>query len=849
LNALTISPSPALRNRSSLLRAGLIVLAYFFAFIMLDLLSQQYEEIQGVVAWYPPAGLLFAFLLVFGIRFGPAVTIALLVSSVFIYRMPQPVSLLFIWAFIISLVYSVAASFLRDRVRFDWKLRKLRDVAWLVFTAIFCSALLAVLSVVSSALSTEMPFAEIPHAIFIWWIGETIGVLTITPFLLFHVMPWVKQFAEGQPIRWFGRQSLPRPTLAATGQGLGIVLIFYWVFGAHVPVEYRPLYLITLPLIWIALQRGIKGAAVAILILNTGVVFAQWLFQFDLVRLGELELIMIINCIVGLLMGAVVTERKLAEATLRQSEDKFKQLFEKSPSGIALMDRDGALREANQSLLEMLDIGKNELVENNFLALAAKLGLDSQERRSDFLERLGKGTQMKELTFPNQKGKQTTIIMQSSSLLPDSAVAPILLIINDITARKQAELENETLSRFPTENPQPILRVEQNGKIIYANLASEPLLRFWNCTVGEYLPLDWRKRVANTSKEGSRTTVEMDIQEQIYSILLVPIADHGYINLYGRDITQQKNAENELRSAKTFLDRIINTIADPVFVKDDQRQFVLVNDALCIMVGRRREELIGEDGDEMFPKEQVAVFRKVDDAVFDTGVENVNEEALSNLSTGEVRTIITRKTRYIDPTGQRFLVGIIRDITERKQAEEEIKKSEGKFRIIFDNASDGMFIVNLETRKFFMCNLMCSTLLGYSKEEFLDLDIADIHPTEDLPFIFEQIEKFRQGKEGVRSDIRFKEKNGGIFEADLSPSFLIIGEKSYLLISFKDITLRKQAESQLTEKIQELQRWYDATLGREKRIFDLKREVNLLLEQNGRVWRYPTAEIHDVKRN
>jgi two-component system NtrC family sensor kinase len=150
--------------------------------------------------------------------------------------------------------------------------------------------------------------------------------------------------------------------------------------------------------------------------------------------------------------------------------------------------------------------------------------------------------------------------------------------------------------------------------------------------------------------------------------------DGRAVRLFGsfQDITERKRDEEALRSTKAFLDSVINAIADPVFVKDDNRRFVLVNDALCAIVGHPREGLLGEDGDDMFPREQVAIFREIDTHVLMTGEENVNEESLSNLSSGEVRTIVTRKTRYIDSTGNRFLVGVIRDITDRKQLEIEL---------------------------------------------------------------------------------------------------------------------------------------------------------------------------------
>jgi integral membrane sensor domain MASE1 len=177
-----------------------------------------------------------------------------------------------LWAVVISLIYSAAAAFLRKRIHYDWHLRKLRDVIWFVLTAVLVSALLAILSVSSSALSSNMPRSEVLRAIFDWWIGETIGVLTITPFLLLFVIPALKRFMEGRPISLHIDWSFQRPSLTTIGQAFSIILALYLVFGVHLLDQYQPLYLISLPLIWVALSRGLKGISVAILALNTGVV-------------------------------------------------------------------------------------------------------------------------------------------------------------------------------------------------------------------------------------------------------------------------------------------------------------------------------------------------------------------------------------------------------------------------------------------------------------------------------------------------------------------------------------------------------------------------------------------------
>ena len=274
------------RNPRRLLRLALIVAIYLIAFIILDFISKQFEGLQGVVTWYPPAGLTYALLLVFGVAFTPAVTIALFISSLFTYRMPQAPYLLLLWAFVMSLIYGLGAAFLRKRIHIDGQLRKLRDVAWFVCTTVLVSALLAILSVLSSALTGAMSRSEVLRAIFDWWIGETVGVLTVAPFLLIYVMPVLKRFAEGQPVRLPARRSFPLSTLSVIGQAASIVLVLYLVFGMPALAEYHPLFLISLPLIWIALQRGFKGISVALLALNSGVVLALWLFRFDPAQLG-----------------------------------------------------------------------------------------------------------------------------------------------------------------------------------------------------------------------------------------------------------------------------------------------------------------------------------------------------------------------------------------------------------------------------------------------------------------------------------------------------------------------------------------------------------------------------------
>lgn len=140
-----------------------------------------------------------------------------------------------------------------------------------------------------------------------------------------------------------------------------------------------------------------------------------------------------------------------------------------------------------------------------------------------------------------------------------------------------------------------------------------------------------------------------------------------------REIEEREKAEKAQQASKNFLEKIINSISDPIFVKDRQHRLVLVNEAECALAGRGREEMVGRTDYDFFPREQVDIFWEKDELVFQTGEPNVNEEEITD-GQGETRVIVTKKSLYWDKDGTPFLVGIIRDITERKRAEEELRR-------------------------------------------------------------------------------------------------------------------------------------------------------------------------------
>ena len=129
------------------------------------------------------------------------------------------------------------------------------------------------------------------------------------------------------------------------------------------------------------------------------------------------------------------------------------------------------------------------------------------------------------------------------------------------------------------------------------------------------------------------------------------------------------------------MNNILNAIPDPIFVKNEQHQWLAVNDALCELMGHSQEELIGKTDRDFFPQEEADVFWEKDDLVFTTCVTHENEEYFTDASE-KTHIIYTKKSIFFDDSGRKILVGTIRDITGEKQVEEVLRQQAERERLI-----------------------------------------------------------------------------------------------------------------------------------------------------------------------
>lgn len=210
-----------------------------------------------------------------------------------------------------------------------------------------------------------------------------------------------------------------------------------------------------------------------------------------------------------------------------------------------------------------------------------------------------------------------------------------------------------------------------------------------------------------------------------------------------------------------FLECVLHAIGDPVFVKDQQHRLILVNDALCRLLRRTRQELIGKTDHDFFPEEQVREFLRVDDLVFETGQTILNEEQISDVD-GVPRTIATKKALYTDRHGRKFIVGVIRDESERREAEREKAESDRRYHDLVDRISNGVAVYKAcndgEDFVFVDMNQAGEHLGCLRREDILGRSVTDVFPEVKRIGLFAVFQRvWRTGQQEALPTVHYKD--------------------------------------------------------------------------------------------
>jgi PAS domain S-box-containing protein len=397
-----------------------------------------------------------------------------------------------------------------------------------------------------------------------------------------------------------------------------------------------------------------------------------------------------------------------ADEALRESERKFREIFNKINDGIHLHEigedgRPGKFIDVNDVACEMLQYSKDEMLQYTPLDFATEYHSRPLERLVEELKTSGHavfetGHRRKDGTIVPVEINAHVITLQGKKVM--------LSVVRDITERKLAEKalrESEERLNLAIDGA--------NLGLWDLNIVTSEVVhnRRWAEMLGFSIdemekPADWwaqhvhpddLSHVQKSSEDHYAGNIPFfdgvcrirhkdGIWRWVHSQgkMVLRDIDGRPLRMIGinQDITEQKRAEEALGESKEFLNKIINSISDPIHVKDRQHRVILINDAACRLFNLSREEIIGKTAYELFPSKEMAdISWQEDEEVFRTGEGSVNEET-NTYAPRKTLFVLVKKTLYTDTAGNQFLVGITTDITDRKQAMLELVSAQERLK-------------------------------------------------------------------------------------------------------------------------------------------------------------------------
>ena len=321
----------------------------------------------------------------------------------------------------------------------------------------------------------------------------------------------------------------------------------------------------------------------------------------------------------------------IAEETIRESEKRFRDIFNAVNDGILIIDP-GEYRivETNQKASDLLGYDEEELVG----LLIEKIHPEEMVQLKRTLDEVLRGQPVQTDEFSclrKDKHRLPAEISFSAVRLNDKTC--VMAMVRDITERNRAGEEIKSLAKFPAENPNPIMRISKDGEIIYANEGSSPLRKTWKCKDNCFLPDELRDQISHIFKSGTSEEVEVICGEQIFSILFSPIADAGYVNVYASDITERKHAEEALRKALNEIEQLKNRLqAENIYLQEE------------IKIQHNFEEIIGAGAALKKSLRKVEQVASTDSTVLILGETGTGKELLAravhNLSDRRDRPLV-----------------------------------------------------------------------------------------------------------------------------------------------------------------------------------------------------------------
>jgi PAS domain S-box-containing protein len=303
---------------------------------------------------------------------------------------------------------------------------------------------------------------------------------------------------------------------------------------------------------------------------------------------------------------------------------------------------------------------------------------------------------------------------------------------------------------------------------------------------------------------------------------------------------ERKRTEKALRDSETRYRRLFEAARDGILLLDAATgQITDVNPFMVELLGYSHQEYLGKRLWEIGLFKDIVASQAAFDELQREGYVRYEDLPLETKDGRPMSVEFVSNVYLVDST--RVIQCNIRDITERKQAEESLKASEARFATIFRANPAAIAFTRISDNHLIDVNQAWQDLTGYSRGEAVGHTQSELnlwpHP-EQRARLIETVRT--QGR--ARGEVQLARKSGEVCDLLMSAELVELAGEPYLLTMAQDITERKQAEAKIKEQLAELERWYNVMLDREDRVLQLKHEVNELLCRLGEPIRYPSVE-------
>ena len=282
----------------------------------------------------------------------------------------------------------------------------------------------------------------------------------------------------------------------------------------------------------------------------------------------------------------------------------------------------------------------------------------------------------------------------------------------DITEVKQNEEEVHSLAKFPSENPNPVLRIGQDGRVLYVNASAQSQLREFKIKKGQFAPDKLSKLAAEVLSSSLEKSIELQHGNRQFMFSMAPITDANYVNVYGFDITERKKIDDKLRKSEEKYHELANSLPDIVFETDLNGKLLYVNDRAFEIAGYSVEDF----------KNGLNVMQFLLPEEHERAKENINNLLAGSKYTPDEYKFVRKNGTYfpalitamprICSNKVAGLRGFILDISERKKGEEQIENSLNHFKNLIDSVLSGIIVVDGETREILDANPAALGFMG-----------------------------------------------------------------------------------------------------------------------------------------